>query len=185
MTINTNQLPGIHKAAIAVGEALGPRRSRKSVDVGRFRNLNSIQGGKIPSSLQSLGTQTVPYGGSTRYEKRHPGIDIANEIGTPIPSQTGGKVSRVVTGKKQGDKGFGNLVEVIDQYGYTHRYSHLNAPNVRPGQTVQRGTPLGTMGNTGQTYSVTGGTGSHLDYRILDAYRKYVDPYQYLTRYYG
>ena len=35
-------------------------------------------------------------------------------------------------------------------------------------------------GNSGQTYSTTGGTGAHVDYRVRDAYQKYIDPARFL-----
>lgn len=129
----------------------------------------------------NLGTVTVAPGGRTRFESTHPGIDIANKIGTPLPSFTGGKVSQVVSGTKQGSPGYGNYVIITDKEGNNHRYSHLNNAYVQVGQEIPKGYTIGTMGNTGQTYSTSGGTGSHLDYRIKDAYGKYVDPWKYLT----
>jgi murein DD-endopeptidase MepM/ murein hydrolase activator NlpD len=49
------------------------------------------------------------------------------------------------------------------------------------GQSVNKGQQIGSMGNTGQTYSLSGGTGSHLDYRIVDMYGKYVNPYKFIS----
>jgi len=132
------------------------------------------------SKLGGLGTMTVPYGGSTKYEASHPGVDIANKIGTPIPSASSGTVTDVQSGFKQGSKGFGNYIIVTDEQGNKFRYSHLNQSYVSVGQKVQPGTKLGTMGNSGQTYSLHGGTGSHLDFRIVDAYGKYMDPSKYI-----
>ena len=129
----------------------------------------------------NLGTVTVSPGGSTRYEANHPGIDIGNKIGTPIPTFTGWKVTDVVSGKKQGDKAYGNYVVVTDPQGNNHRYSHLTNSFVRVGQDVPKGFILGGMGNTGAAYSTSGGTGSHLDYRIKDMYGKYVNPWKFLT----
>jgi len=152
--------------------------SPKTFDTGQFSNLNQkLKGFQSPSAL---GTTTVPYGGSTRYEKFHPGVDVAAPIGKPIPSFTPGKVTQVKTGQKQGSPGYGNYVIVTDPYGAQHRYSHLHQSFVKVGQDIPAGGTLGTMGNTGQTYSEHGGTGSHLDYRILNAYKKYVNPYVYL-----
>lgn len=128
-----------------------------------------------------LGTVTVSPGGSTKYEKTHPGIDIANKIGTNVPTFTSGKVTDVVTGKAQGAPGYGNYVIVSDAQGNKHRYSHLQNSFVKVGQEVSKGAIIGPMGNTGQTYSVSGGTGSHLDYRIRDMYGKYINPWRFLN----
>ena len=135
---------------------------------------------KTSTSKSSLGTETTSYGGSTRYEKFHPGVDIANSIGTPIPSMTAGTVVEAVTGRKQGDRGYGNYVVIKDQQGNLHRYSHLNDEYVKVGDPVEAGQVFSSMGNSGSAYSTHGGTGSHLDYRVVDLAGKYLDPYQFL-----
>lgn len=163
-----------------IGQALGPRRSRKAVDTGQYRGLTDTVRKNIPTSIKSLGTVTVKPGGTTRYEKTHPGIDIANIIGTQIPAFTRGEVSQVVSGQIKGSPGFGNYVIVTDQQGNKHRYSHLSQNYVKVGDPVYAGMPIGAMGATGQTYSLHGGTGSHLDYRIRDIYGKYLSPYQFI-----
>jgi len=159
--------------------------SKKSVDVSQYNNLagkvNGVRSsGQSPSTL-GLGTVTTPYGGSTRYEKFHPGIDIANKMGTKIPSYTPGRVTAVVGGTHQGSKGYGNYVIVTDPEGNKHRYSHLNNAFVKIGDQINKGSVIGGMGNTGQTYSVSGGDASHLDYRIRDLYGKYVNPLKYIN----
>lgn len=146
-----------------------------SFPTGIYKNLNT--------NFKGLGSLTTGFGDTTRYEKFHPAIDIANKIGTPIPAFTPGTVVSVSTGKKQGDKGYGNSVIVVDADGNKHRYSHLHKVFVKVGQKVGSGQQLATMGNTGSTYSPSGkGTGSHLDYRIVDAYNKAVNPYDLLKK---
>jgi murein DD-endopeptidase MepM/ murein hydrolase activator NlpD len=150
----------------------------KSVNVSKYSSIPASMSMARPTKTvsTSLGSVTTPYGGSTRYERFHPALDIANKIGTPIPSFVPGKVTEIATGKKQGQKGYGNYVIVTDQQGNKHRYSHLNNAYVSLGQQVGRGTIIGAMGNTGSTYSTSGGTGSHLDYRVKNLYGKYMDP---------
>lgn len=137
----------------------------------------------IPNIIKSLGTKTVDFGGSTKFEKFHPALDIANVKGTPIPAFRDGVVTEVVTGKKQGDKGYGNYVIITDANGNKHRYSHLDVANVKVGTKISKGQAIGTMGNTGSTYSTKGGDGTHLDYRIHGQDGKYVNPYEYLSSY--
>lgn len=93
------------------------------------------------------GAVTTPFGGSTNYEKFHPGIDIANKPGTPISSPVAGTVIAEVTGKKQGDKGYGNYVIVQDAYGNKHRFSHLRDEWVKVGDPIKAGQQIGGMGN--------------------------------------
>jgi murein DD-endopeptidase MepM/ murein hydrolase activator NlpD len=133
-----------------------------------------------PSNFQNLGKITTKWGEQTRYEKFHPGVDVANKKGTPIGSFVPGTVTKVITGKKHGQNGYGNQVEVTDQWGNKHRYSHLDQSFVKVGQKINKGQEIGTMGDTGSTYSPSGsGTGTHLDYRIVNSYNQYMNPYTY------
>lgn len=131
--------------------------------------------------FKNLGVLTVPYGGKTLEEQVHPGVDFANEKGTPIPSTVNGVVKSAEGGHTQGENNFGNTVEVQDQSGDVHQFHHLEDIVVKPGQRVNRGQTVATMGNSGATYSQSGkGDGTHLDYRIVTAYGKYKNPMQYL-----
>lgn len=186
---NKTLAPAVQPITAAIDKMLGSTKPQAaSSAVGNTFGAPIGQGTQTPKAkvgegqrYGNLGVVTVAPGGSTRYEKTHPGIDIANKIGTQIPTFTGGKVTAVKTGAKQGSPGYGNYVIVTDEEGNKHRYSHLQNSFVQVGQTVPKGAPLGTMGNTGQTYSTSGGTGSHLDYRIMDMYNKYMNPWNFLT----
>ena len=139
----------------------------------------------IKSAMAQLGNQTVPFGGNTKYEGFHEGIDIANKIGTPIKSFAPGVVTDASTGHVQGENGYGNYIIITDPYGAQHRYSHLSQEYVMVGDKVDMNTPIAAMGNSGSTYSDSGGSGSHLDYRIKDAAGQYENPYQYLAKFYN
>ncbi len=129
----------------------------------------------------TLGVLTVPFGGSTRQEQFHPGVDFANEKGTPIPATVNGVVTEADGGHVQGENNFRNSVTIKDANGDSHQFHHLQNINVKQGQQVQQGQPVATMGNTGATYSQSGeGDGTHLDYRIVTAYGKYKNPMTYL-----
>jgi len=134
--------------------------------------------------FQNLGKVTVPFGGQTAWESKHPGVDIANKTGTPVPSMSDGVVTSVVEGKGQADPnnpndpnhGFGNQVAIRDPYGNEHRYSHLHNSYVKVGQRLSKGDTIGPMGASGSSYSPSGGDASHLDYRLIDAYGRYMNP---------
>lgn len=144
-------------------------------------DFGALNMNKSPSSFTSLGKVTSPYGGKTTQEGFHPGVDIANYKGTPIPSTTSGTVTNAINGRKQGENNFGNQVAVRDGNGDTHTYSHLDKGYVRAGDRIKKGQLLGTMGNSGATYSASGqGDGTNLDYRIITAYGKYKNPMTYL-----
>lgn len=135
----------------------------------------------LPTQLNKLGAITTNFGGQTNFEKFHPALDIANKMGTPIPSLAGGQVIEVSSGHKQGDKGYGNYVKVKDANGNVYRYSHLKQAVVKVGDRIGAGDEVGEMGNTGSTYSASGkGDGTHLDLRIQNAYGQYVNPLAFL-----
>lgn len=175
-------LQPIISAIAKVGKSFGPRN-----DVSRFQGVaNSVKNYTPASgapSQPSRGTVTTPYGGSTRYEAFHPGVDIDfGGINAPVKSYTPGVVARIEKGHKQGEKNYGNYIIVVDPQGNQLRYSHLNQSYVSVGQPVARGMDLAGEGNTGMTYSPSGkGTGAHLDLRIKDMYNKYVDPTKFIN----
>jgi len=158
-----------------------PSRRNKAVDVSRFSSIPAAvkrtgvtPTATTPASLKGLGTITTPYGGQTRFEQFHPGVDIANVSGTRVPSFQGGTVSSVQTPAQSG--GFGTSVIVTDAQGNKWRYSHLNRSYVKANQEISAGSVIGEIGTTGNVYSMTGGSGSHLDLRIQNSYGKYVNP---------
>lgn len=129
-------------------------------------------------NLKSIGNLTVPFGGRTKNETYHPGVDIANRKGTPIPAFADGKITAVT----KTNNGFGNVVQLQDIGGNIHQYGHLQAATVKPGMRVKKGQPIAKMGSTGGTsYTPTGkGDPSHLDLRIANAYGRYKNPLTYL-----
>lgn len=134
---------------------------------------------KRNNNLQAPGKITTPFGGSTRGEATHPGVDFANKSGTPIPAFADG----VVTGVGGTTNGFGNVVTLKDSGGNVHQYGHLQNANVKPGQKVKKGQQIAQMGKTGNSYSPSGGDPSHLDLRIASAYGKWKNPLTYLKNF--
>lgn len=131
------------------------------------------------SKLQLPGQITTPFGGKTRGEAVHPGLDIANKTGTPIPAFADGTVTSV----GPTTNGMGNIVTLRDTGGNVHQYGHLQGATVKPGQAVKKGQQIAKMGATGNSYSPTGGDPSHLDLRIATAYGKWKNPMTYLRNF--
>lgn len=127
-------------------------------------------------NLKAPGVVTTPFGGQTRGEKNHLGVDFANRSGSPIPAFADG----VVTGVGPTQNGMGNVVTLKDTEGNIHQYGHLQGANVKTGQQVRKGQQIAQMGKTGNSYSPTGGDPSHLDIRIVSAYGRYKNPMTYL-----
>ncbi len=106
------------------------------------------------------GTITGVYGSDRIYNGRrgqpHWGIDLAAPEGTAIRAPTTGVVRLV-----QPNNYFaGGLVIVDHGYGLTSSFLHMLTITVAPGQLVQRGQIIGSVGSTGRS------TGPHLDWRL-------------------
>lgn len=175
----------ITDTAKSIGRSLGPRRSPKAVDTSQYGGLAGAVKRNLPISSKNLGVTTVPFGGQTKFEKFHRGLDYTKGMGSPVQAWTGGRVSEVVTGKVKGSPAFGNFIKIIDNQGNTHRYSHLAGKYVpfSVGQQVRRGDVIGRESNTGQTYSMHGGSGSHVDWEVKTSSGKYLDPMQFVNIY--
>jgi murein DD-endopeptidase MepM/ murein hydrolase activator NlpD len=105
-----------------------------------------------------------------RWGRMHKGIDVANNVGTPIVAARSGEV--VVAGWDDG--GYGYLVELRHPDGSRSRYAHNSRILVRVGQVVNQGTVISQMGSTGRS------TGPHLHFEILPPGRGAVNPLQFL-----
>ncbi|PXY32796.1 hypothetical protein BAY60_07460 [Prauserella muralis] len=103
--------------------------------------------------LPAQGTLTSTYG--ARWGTIHYGIDIANEIGTPIVSAMAGEV--IDSGPASG---FGLWVRVQHSNGLITVYGHINESLVSVGQQVSAGQQIATIGNRGQS------TGPHLHFEV-------------------
>ena len=91
----------------------------------------------------------------TRTVSAHYQIDYAAPIGTPVVSTARGTVTSVGW-----ENGWGNMVRIRHDNGYTTHYGHLSAfaKGVRTGANVSQGQVVGYVGSTGWS------TGPHLDY---------------------
>ncbi|UPM50501.1 peptidoglycan DD-metalloendopeptidase family protein [Synechococcus sp. A10-1-5-1] len=105
-----------------------------------------------------------------RWGRMHRGIDIANNIGTPIVAAKSGQV--VSAGWHGG--GYGYLVELRHTDGTVTRYGHNSRILVRAGESVAQGKVISLMGSTGRS------TGPHLHFEIIPAGRGAVNPLQLL-----
>ena len=88
--------------------------------------------------------------------RMHWGLDFTASTGTNVYA-TGNGVVKTVEQKRWG---YGNSIIIDHGYGYTTRYAHLNAFNVKKGDKVKRGQIIGFVGSTGKS------TAPHLHYEV-------------------
>ena len=99
-----------------------------------------------------FGFRTDPF---TGLNQMHEGIDIANQIGTPVIAPADGIIS-----DSGNDLGFGKILVISHGFGMTTRYAHLSKILVKVGQKVERGEKIAEVGMSGKT------TGPHLHYEV-------------------
>lgn len=105
--------------------------------------------------------------------RRHEGIDIFAEKGTPVLSTTEGMVLR-----RQETALGGYVVWVLGPGGHRHYYAHLDQPALLTARDrVQAGSVLGYVGNTGNAKT----TPPHLHYGIYTGAGA-VNPYPFLVQ---
>lgn len=100
----------------------------------------------------------------------HAGLDVAVGTGAPIRAPADGIVANT------GDYFFnGNTIFIDHGQGLISAYMHLSRIDVRPGQAVKKGEPLGAVGATGRV------TGPHLHWAVI-LNNTPVDPELFLAR---
>lgn len=124
--------------------------------------------------------------GSYLYERsathRHRGIDLASPTGTPVYAVAPGRVSHAVEAGTVGFRGYGRAVVIAAEDGTHHLYAHLDSIAVRPGDRIEAGAIVGTVGRTGVEHS-----GAHLHFEVsdrpypMDSEAPRRDPVAYLT----
>jgi murein DD-endopeptidase MepM/ murein hydrolase activator NlpD len=126
-------------------------------------------GANMPSIWPASGVVSSPFGMRWGGSDFHPGIDIANDSGTPIRATADGTV--VTAGWNSG--GYGNMVDIDHGNGIMTRYGHAEQVIVTAGQFVRKGQVIAYMGSTGFS------TGPHVHYEV-HVNGQVVNPVNYL-----
>ena len=112
----------------------------------------------------------------------HIGIDLVGKGYTldDVVAHSNGIVTFTQTGRQNnqgstGNESYGNFVIINHGNGYETLYAHLNNIYVNVGEEVEKGSIIGTMGNTGNSY------GAHLHFEVIkDGIR--INPFEYLDK---
>ncbi len=120
---------------------------------GYFKAMPAIKPMDGYYSNHGFGVRIHPILGT---RKVHLGLDIVNDVGTPIYSAGDGVVQ--MSGQSGG--GLGIAVVINHGYGYQTVYAHLSKVFVHAGQKVQRGDLIAKSGKSGLV------TGPHLHYEV-------------------
>jgi len=104
----------------------------------------------------------------TKKGEYHPGIDFLADWRDTVYA-TGAGIIEV----SHYNSGYGRTVVINHISGYKSRYAHLTRYFVKRGESVKRGDPIGTAGNTGHS------RGYHLHYEV-SRHGKLTDPQNYI-----
>jgi len=140
-----------------------PPRKTEPVPVQRKR-LSPIKGATLPSKgrLSYLFQRTPSH--------KHRGIDFVAPIGTAVYAAESGIVEKASNVWQPGFSGYGRHIVIRhgDQGPWT-LYSHLDTVIVSPGNMVQTGQKIGTVGNTKfskKDHTDLLSKGSHLHFEV-------------------
>lgn len=120
---------------------------------------------RLPITGQIISTH-APGAATPTHPKGHFGLDIMNEMGTPVYAIGPGEVVQITT-EIDNPKG-GNAVSILHENGKIKSYyAHLGAVSVSVGDEVDQNTIIGTVGTSGMIY---GGkkriTSPHLHFQV-------------------
>lgn len=88
---------------------------------------------------------------------KHDGLDLIASAGEPVYAAADGTVTDVIKSRK----GLGNVVVIDHGNGYVTRYAHLADIEARKGRKVRKGTRIGYVGVSGNSFA------PHLHYEVL------------------
>ena len=106
------------------------------------------------NDFTSVGDKINPF---YKVSIRHNGLDMLAHSGEPVYAAADGVVKEVVRSRK----GLGNQVVIDHGNGYHTRYAHLADMEVVRGRVVKKGTRLGYVGVSGNSFA------PHLHYEVL------------------
>jgi murein DD-endopeptidase MepM/ murein hydrolase activator NlpD len=126
----------------------------------------AVRAAQVPGSGKKPRSKKRQLAQRIRHDALHIGIDYVAPVGMPVVAVADGTV--LFAGPFSG---YGNLIIIQHNGGYTTHYGHLSAyaPNLTVGSHVLRGQILGKVGQTGLA------TGPHLHFEIRHD-GSYIDP---------
>ncbi len=107
---------------------------------------------------------------TTYFSLRHPGIDIAGPMSSPIYAAEDGTIA---TSRNGWNGGYGNYIIINHGNGKETLYGHLSRRLVQVGEEVERGQVIGYMGSSGRS------TGPHVHFEVR-IFKRQTNPFSSL-----
>lgn len=115
---------------------------------------NPLKNYSFAQTGASVGSRINPF---YKVPVQHDGLDMIAPSGEPVYASADGVVSNVTRSRK----GLGNVVEIDHGNGYVTRYAHLADVEVRKGRRLKKGTRIGYVGVSGNSFA------PHLHYEVI------------------
>jgi len=157
-----SSLPGRHLSRIKDVKPSIKIISAKILQRYRHRRMGTLPNGWPLKQ----GRVSSKYG--ARGSRKHKGMDIAVNTGTPVFAV---EAATVVRSKYV--RGYGNLVELRHSNMYSSRYGHNSKNLVKKGQHIEKGHVIALSGNTGRS------TGPHVHFEVRQS-GVAINPFKYL-----
>lgn len=131
-----------------------------------------VPGGVMPKKAAPLINNQIPLADSffifptegiiTQGLHYYNAVDVANKCGTPVYAAASGVVQRAVYNNAW-NLGMGNYVTILHSNGIVTYYGHFQYVFVKPGDKVNVGDKIGSIGMTGNA------TGCHVHFQVIGA----------------
>ena len=115
---------------------------------------NPLKNYSFAQTGASIGSRINPF---YKVPMQHNGLDMIAPSGEPVYAAADGTVCNVIRSRK----GLGNVVEIDHGNGYMTRYGHLADVEVRKGRKLTKGTRIGYVGVSGNSFA------PHLHYEVI------------------
>ncbi|MBR5834755.1 MAG: M23 family metallopeptidase [Bacteroidales bacterium] len=115
---------------------------------------NPLKNYSFAQTGASVGSKINPF---YKVPVQHNGLDMIAPSGEPVYAAADGVVKNVIRSRK----GLGNVVEIDHGNGYVTRYAHLADVEVRKGRKLEKGTRIGYVGVSGNSFA------PHLHYEVI------------------
>ena len=115
---------------------------------------NPLENFSFAQTGASVGEKINPF---YKVPKKHNGQDMIAPSGAPVYAAADGVVRNVTRSRK----GLGNVVEIDHGNGYVTRYAHLADVEVRKGRELKKGSRIGYVGVSGNSFA------PHLHYEVM------------------
>lgn len=138
-------------------EKITDEKVTNAVDEILLVGTKKISKGKATGNFESPYNGTLSSRFGQRGSRQHKGIDLCGKEGDDITAADGGIIVY-----SDWETGYGYVVKIDHQNGYTTFYAHCSELFVKVGDKVSKGDLIAAVGNTGNS------TGPHLHFEIRE-----------------